>query len=221
MNDPALELRGLRKRFDGLTAVDDFSVKLDQGELVAVVGPNGAGKSTLLNLVSGLLRPDEGKIRVYGQDVTSSPAHEIAEKRLARGFQVPRLIDDISVTENVLLGRPRGFRDGLFAALTATWRLDRNEHEEAASAALERVGMAEFGSKCASDLSFGQRKLVMLAGLMAMEPKVLLLDEPAAGLSPERQDAMADILRGVQGDGNLVMFVEHNPVFVRDRKSVV
>ena len=188
-----LEARGLSRRFGGLVAVADVSLELRPGRAHAVIGPNGAGKSTLVNLLCGTLRPDEGTIFLNGTDITSLPDWRRARAGIGRGFQRTNLFPAMTVSENARLAA-QGAVHG--------WRLLRGAQDDAgtrdhAAAALEQVGLTEVAGDLADTLSHGQRRLLEIALVLATSPRVLLLDEPLAGLGAEETAPVVALLRGL------------------------
>jgi len=216
---PTLEAIGLSRRFGGLRAVTDVSLDLAIGELHALIGPNGAGKSTLVNLLAGELAPTGGTIRIDGRDVTGWNNQRIARAGVGRSFQRTNLMQQMTVLENVRLAAQ--------AAMPARHLLRRAGREVAlvrqARAALERVGIATEPDRVAGTLSHGQLRQLEIGVALATQPKVLLLDEPLAGMGPEESDVMAGLLRELARD-HAVLLVEHDMdvVFrVADRMTVM
>ncbi len=208
-----LEARGLGRRFGGVVALEDYALELHEGDLLGLIGPNGAGKTTAFNLLSGVLRPSAGSIRFGGREVTGWPTHRIARLGIARTFQNVRLFSDLSVLDNVMAGLHARHGAGLLATALATPSLCRRERTiaERARAALDFVGLGELAGQRASDLAYGQQRLVEIARAIATEPVVLLLDEPAAGMNPSETDALAALLRRLHGDlGMALLVVEHD-----------
>ncbi|MBS0374739.1 MAG: ATP-binding cassette domain-containing protein [Proteobacteria bacterium] len=208
---PVLEARGLVVRYGGVCAVDGVSLAVAAGEVVGLVGPNGAGKSSLFDALAGDRRPDSGEIRLGGTRIE----HEGAEARLGRGmgrtFQVPRPIGSLSVLENVMLAAPGQAGEGVLASLCAPARVRAAERRLAARAAelLDDVGLDGHADANAAHLSVGQRKLLDLARLLMAEPRVLLLDEPMAGVHPATAERLGERLTALAADGRAVLFVEH------------
>ncbi|MBU6499699.1 MAG: ABC transporter ATP-binding protein, partial [Rhodospirillales bacterium] len=212
------ETRGLARRFAGLLAVDNVDLAVDEGSIHAVIGPNGAGKTTLFNLISGLVAPSEGRIAFAGADITRRPASARAGRGIARTFQNIRLFAAMSVLENVLTGlHPR-----LHASLGAiVLRRRRFRAEEAhavarARAALDLVGLAPVADAPAASLSYGDQRRLEIARAMAGAPRLLLLDEPAAGMNPAETMALAALLRRIRDGGTTLLLVEHDMGFVME-----
>jgi len=205
---PALRCEGLTRRFGGLTAVADVALALEVGELHAVIGPNGAGKSTLVNLLSGTLKPSAGRVMLSGEDVTGWPSWRLAQAGIGRSFQRTNVMRDMTVFENVrLAAQARDFPVGrwLRAAASAAAPIAH------ARAALDRVGLAAGGM--AGTLSHGQLRLLEIAMALATGPRVLLLDEPLAGMGPEEGGRVAALLRELARD-HAVLLIEHDMDFV-------
>ena len=223
-----LEIRGLVRRFGGLTAVNAIDLHVGEGELLSVIGPNGAGKTTLFNLVTGLDRPDEGQVLFEGRDITGLPAQQLAARGLARTFQHGRVFANLSVLDNVLVGahtrlravKPRmGGVPGLGALAELALALVqpaavRREEETLRREALEIVAL--FGERLAPrvdhpaySLSYANRRRVEIARALALQPRLLLLDEPTAGMNESETAEMLEIIRGLKARGQTILLIEH------------
>jgi len=206
MSEPLLQTESLAKRFEGIVATDDLTLAVAAGELHAVIGPNGAGKTTLISQLGGQLRPDSGRIRFAGNDITALPMYRRSQMGLARSFQITSLFLDLSVLDNVALAvqahAGHSFR---------FWRDARRETalRQPALAALKRVGLAERADRRASALSHGEHRLLELAMALAGKPRMLLLDEPMAGLGPEESARMVEMLRALKAELTILL-VEHD-----------
>ena len=206
MSGPLLQVDGLAKHFAGIVATDDLTLAIEPGELHAVIGPNGAGKTTLIAQLGGQLAPDAGRILFAGEDITALPMHRRSRLGLARSFQITSLFLDLSVLDNVALAvqahAGHSFR---------FWRDARKEQELRASAlaALARVGLVDRAHRVTSALSHGEHRLIELAMALAGKPRLLLLDEPMAGLGPEESARMVEMLRGLKRDLTILL-VEHD-----------
>ena len=206
MTAAALEAVGLTRRFGGLAAVSNVSLSLSVGELHAVIGPNGAGKSTLANLLSGELAPSAGAVRLGGQDVTGWPAWRRALGGIGRSFQKANILRELTVLENArLAAQARGFTPGRWLRRAAR---DAGP-VEAARAALARAGLAPWEDAVAATLSHGQLRLLEIAVALATGPRVLLLDEPLAGVGPEEGERLAALLKELSRDHALLL-IEHD-----------
>ena len=199
-----LTVQNLTKRFGGITAVDNCSFDVEEGTITALIGPNGAGKSTAFNLINGVLKPDEGAVLYDGQDITGKKPNWIMRRGISRTFQITRDLKEMTVLENVVVQSPvQGFR-GLF-------RSDMNPIEyERAMSLLDFVGIAKLANLRAKNLSYGQKKLMELAGVLMSEPKIIMLDEPAGGVNPALLETIVDRIRALHQQGITFLIVEHN-----------
>ena len=213
-----LSVRGLSKRFGGLKAVDDVSFDVREGAIKALIGPNGAGKTTLFNLISGFLRPDRGSVVFDGADVLGLPPHQIAARGLARTFQQIRLFPNMSVLENILVGRHLHSRGGFLSCMLHMpfTRKEERGAREAARGILEFLGISGLADAEAVRLSYGQQRIVELGRALACEPRVLLLDEPAAGLNIRETAEVGKLIGRIRGRNVTVLLVEHDMSLVMD-----
>jgi ABC-type branched-subunit amino acid transport system ATPase component len=213
-----LDLEAVQRTFGGLRAVDGVRFQVAAGEVHGLIGPNGAGKTTLLNLVSGLLRPTGGAITLDGERIDRLPSHRIAARGITRTYQNIRLFPALSARDNVLVGSHLRRRDPLWKRMLFLPEVRREEAEarERAEALLRRVGMAERARERASNLSYGEQRRVEIARALASEPRVLLLDEPTAGMNPAEVASIAALIREVARAGHSVLLVEHNVRLVMD-----
>jgi branched-chain amino acid transport system ATP-binding protein len=198
--------------FGGLRAVDDVSLSVAPGLVFSIIGPNGAGKTTLFNIISGLYLPEQGRVRFVDEEVTALAPEKLARRGLLRTFQNLQIFFRMSVLENVMVGCHRHEVTGVVADLfhlPAVGRQNRRTRE-AAAAALERVGLATAAERPAGALSFGDLKRLEIARALASEPKLLLLDEPAAGCNPVETAGIEEIIRRLIRDGITVILVEHD-----------
>jgi branched-chain amino acid transport system ATP-binding protein len=206
MSERLLHVENLAKRFAGIVASDDLGLNVENGELHAIIGPNGAGKTTLIAQLGGQLMPDAGRIVFAGDDITTLPMDARSRLGLARSFQITSLFLDLSVLDNVALAvqahAGHSFR---------FWRDARAENElrEPARAALARVGLADRADRVTSALSHGEHRLIELAMALAGRPRMLLLDEPMAGLGPEESARMVEMLRALKKEVTILL-VEHD-----------
>ncbi len=220
MSQPLLEITGLSKSFGGVRATDAVDLSVDAAEVHALIGPNGAGKTTLISELSGLVRPDAGSIRFAGRDITRLAAHARAHQGLARSFQITSLMAGMTVMANVALAvQARAGHSFRF------WRpaAGDQELEQPAMAALEKVGIASRAGDPVGALSHGERRQLEIAMTLASSPRLLLLDEPMAGMGPEESARMIATLRGLKGTAAMLL-VEHDmdAVFaLADRISVL
>jgi branched-chain amino acid transport system ATP-binding protein len=211
-----LEIRNLRKEFGGLMAVFDVSFDVAPGEIVAVIGPNGAGKTTIFNLISGVLPPTGGTIHLDGTLLNGLKPHAIAGLGMARTFQSVQLFGNMSVLENVMVGRHVRTSYGLLGAALGLPYARREEQmiRERGIEQLARVGLSVKAGENALNLSFGQQRLLEIARALATEPKLLLLDEAGSGLNPSEKEALEQLVRAIRDDGVTVLLVEHDVQFV-------
>jgi ABC-type branched-subunit amino acid transport system ATPase component/ABC-type branched-subunit amino acid transport system permease subunit len=211
---PLLTVQNLLKRFGGLEAVSRVGFEVKAREIVGLIGPNGAGKSTVFNLITGALKSDKGSIAFLGHDITRTGQRRIAEAGIARTFQHVKLRPSMTLVDNVLLGTYVRTRSGF---LTSALRLDRGEEERAhaeALAQLKRVGLSAQAYDHAGNLPLGRQRILEVARALAADPALIILDEPAAGLSRPEKLALADLLRGLRQEGVTVLLVEHDVEFV-------
>lgn len=207
-----LEIRSLSKRFGGLQAVDRCELDVATGSITGLIGPNGAGKSTLFGLVSGFIRPDSGEIHLDGQRIDGLPPHEVARLGLRRTFQIPRELKEMSVLENLMLVPENQFGDHIFSIFTRGTRVRREEraHATAAREILETVGLADKADTPAWQLSGGQKKLLELARSLMSHPRIMLLDEPTAGVNPTLIRHLMKVMQKVHASGITLLIIEHN-----------
>ncbi|SDR62422.1 amino acid/amide ABC transporter membrane protein 2, HAAT family /amino acid/amide ABC transporter ATP-binding protein 1, HAAT family [Rhizobiales bacterium GAS191] len=209
-----LEVKGLRKTYGGLVAVNDIDFSVAGGEIVSLIGPNGAGKTTTFNLITGVDRPSAGEVRFGSRAITNLPPRLVARLGLARTFQHVRLIAAMSVIDNVAIG---AHLRGHAGALSGIARLDRTEEArlfQEARRQLERVGLLGEADKPATSLALGQQRIVEIARALCLDPTFLLLDEPAAGLRHQEKAALAGLLRKLGDEGVAILLVEHDMDFV-------
>ncbi|MCW3474497.1 branched-chain amino acid ABC transporter ATP-binding protein/permease [Limobrevibacterium gyesilva] len=211
---PILEVAGLHKTFGGLTAVNNIAFSVAAGEIVGLIGPNGAGKSTTFNLLTGVTAPSAGSVRFAGQPLIGLPARTIARLGIARTFQHVKLVASMSVIENVAIG---AHLRGHASALDGLLRLDRAEEARLfaeAARQLARVGLADAADRPATSLALGQQRIVEIARALCLDPVLLLLDEPAAGLRHNEKAELATLLRRLREEGVAILLVEHDMDFV-------
>ena len=214
--DLACEVRGVTKSFGAVTAVDDVTLAVERGSLTCLIGPNGAGKSSLLGCISGLLRVDAGSVVVDGRDITNWTAHRRTEAGLGAVFQTTRPLEHVDVLGNAMVGCHPWTRAGFVESmLRVPWqRREERRIEDAALQALELVGLAGRADLMAGSLPLGQLRLLAVARALAQRPRVLLLDEPAAGLRAAEKERLAETLLALTGDQLTQILVEHDMGFV-------
>ncbi len=215
-----LEIRGLTRRFGGLTAVDRFDVDVNEGEIVSLVGPNGAGKTTVFNLISGVLRPTAGSVRLLGRELVGLPAHHITHQGVARTFQNIRVFPQLTVRENILLGTHHWTRSGMLGSVTfwpSTLRAERAAQAEVHTAIdLFRERLEARLDDPAFSLSYANRRRTEMARALAARPKLLLLDEPAAGMNPYERIEVAGLIRSMRDRGLTIFLIEHHMPLVME-----
>jgi branched-chain amino acid transport system ATP-binding protein len=211
-----LAVNNLRKEFGGLMAVFDVSFDVLPGDIVALIGPNGAGKTTIFNLISGVLPPTAGTIHLKDNLLNGLGPHAIAGLGLARTFQSLRLFGNMTVLENIMVGRHVKTGYGLLDAALRLPRARREEHmmRERAMEQLDRVGLAEKAHENTMSLSFGQQRLVEIARALATEPQLLLLDEAGSGLNQPEKEELCTLIHSIRAAGTTILLVEHDMQFV-------
>jgi ABC-type branched-subunit amino acid transport system ATPase component len=209
---PMLAVDKLTRRFGGLAALEDVSFDVPTGSICGLIGPNGAGKTTLINVVSGLVAPTSGRITVGDRNVTGWPSHKVAAAGVGRTFQNIRLFNDLSVLENVMVGWHLRRHATLIESLLGLPRARREEKEarEVALGLIRRLGLERLASTEAGALSYGDQRRVEIARALALGPKLLLLDEPAAGLNAAETASLGDLLRSLGTDGVTLLVIEHD-----------
>ena len=199
-----LATRQLTKSFGGVRAVDGATVEFQHGRVNALIGPNGSGKTTFFNCVTGMIRPDAGTVHYRGRPITRAPAHRVAAAGIGRSFQLCRVFPRMSVLENVLVAHRGGGLAGLLRRAHSATEIER------ARGWLRRVGIDHLERAEARDLSYGQQKLLELAGVLMGEPETIMLDEPAGGVNPALIDRIAALVRELNAEGRTFIVVEHN-----------
>jgi branched-chain amino acid transport system ATP-binding protein len=209
----ALEVKGMTRRFGGVTAVDGVSFAVDRGEVFGIIGPNGAGKTTLFNLVTGLTPPTSGTLLHDGTDITTARPHQVARRGIARTFQNIRLFPELTALENVMIGRHCHTRSGLFSGVLGLGPAGAEERavRKRARELLALMGIAGRADVKARNLPYGDQRRLEIARALALEPQVLLLDEPAAGMNPNEKTALTDFMRRLRVDFDLtLLIIEHH-----------
>ena len=213
MATPVLEMQNVEKNFGGVRAIDNFSVMLEPGKIHGLIGPNGAGKTTIFNNITGIYAPDSGKIIFNGTDITGSAPHRVAQLGIGRTFQNIRLFSNLSVLSNVVIASNLDATYNLADAMFKTKKYkEREKHlEEKAMDLLEVVGLADKANEQASSLPYGHQRKLEIARAMALDPKLLLLDEPAAGMNPNETQELMDTIRFVRDHFNMtILLIEHD-----------
>lgn len=207
-----LETKDLTVKFGGLTALDAVSFDIRRGEILGLIGPNGAGKTTCFNAITGVYRPSSGSVTFDGAPLGKIKRHQITRRGIARTFQNIRLWGEMTALENVVVGTDARHKTSVPGALIRTPRHRREEKDaiERAAALLQFVGIAHRGEEKAKNLSYGDQRRLEIARALATEPKLLCLDEPAAGFNPSEKAALIDLIRAIRDDGYTVLLIEHD-----------
>jgi neutral amino acid transport system ATP-binding protein len=199
-----LELAHLRREFGGVQAVRDCTFRVEQGAITGLIGPNGAGKTTVFNLITGLIPPSAGTVEFQGRDITGLRPHRITRAGIGRTFQITRELGAMTLLENVVIQSPAGGLRGLIG------RSILDEERSRAIELLDFVGLAQLADEHAGNLSYGQKKLLELAGVLMARPRLIMLDEPAGGVNPRLLEDIVDRIRELNSDGVTFLIVEHN-----------
>lgn len=209
---PLLAASGLYKSFGGIQAVNNASIEVAQGSITGLIGPNGAGKTTLFNLLSNFIRPDRGRVIFDGEPIHHLPSHHIARMGMVRTFQVARVLSRLSVMENMLLAAQHQMGENFWSAFFSSPQIKKEERQlrEQAMVILESVGLAHKAKDYAGSLSGGQRKLLEMARALMTQPKLILLDEPAAGVNPALIQQICDRIVTWNQEGMTFLIIEHN-----------
>jgi branched-chain amino acid transport system ATP-binding protein len=213
MPEELLSIVGLTKRFGSLAAVDQLDMVVEPGQICGLIGPNGSGKTTVFNLVSGVLRADEGQVSLAGRDITGSRPHQIARLGMMRTFQRAWIMPQLTCAENVMLGMHSTTRLDLFGTyLRVPWTASAQERRCGAQARelLELVGLADSADRLAGDLVWVEAQLLQIARALAASPKILLLDEPTAGMGGHETERVRELVRQVNANGVTVLLIAHD-----------
>ena len=207
-----LELAGVTQRFGGVVALSGVELSVPEGAIFALIGPNGAGKTTVFNLITGVYTPTEGEVRFGGRKISGRRPHEVTGSGVARTFQNIRLFDNMSALENVMVGADARHRTSVFGAALGLPRHRREEKQghDRGMELLDFVGVSGVAEETAKNLSYGDQRRLEIARALATEPRLLLLDEPAAGLNASEKLALADLIRRIRDDGRTVFLIEHD-----------
>ena len=212
MNPVMLKVDGVNKRFGGLQALADVGIEIGQGQIYGLIGPNGAGKTTFFNVITGLYTPDTGSFVLDGARYEPKSVHSVAEAGIARTFQNIRLFPDMTALENVMVGRHVRSRAGVIGAIFHTKAQQAEEADilARATALLDFVGLARYASVQARTLSYGDQRRLEIARALATDPKLLALDEPAAGMNATEKQALRALLERIQAQGRTILLIEHD-----------
>ncbi|MCC5910486.1 MAG: ABC transporter ATP-binding protein [Clostridiaceae bacterium] len=207
-----LEVNNLTMAFGGLKAVNNISFHMEEGEIISLIGPNGAGKTTFFNMLTGIYIPTEGSIVFNGKNITGTAPEKIIKEGIARTFQNIRLFPHMTVLENVLVGMHSRSHNGLFHSLFRTKKFYQEEKRNAykAKELLATVNLADKCNEYAKNLAYGQQRRLEIVRALAAQPKLLLLDEPAAGMNPQETEALMKYIRGLKDKGATILLIEHD-----------
>lgn len=210
-DSPLLEVEDLKKSYGGVKAMDGVSFTVQRGSITGLIGPNGAGKSTALAVIGGFVRPTDGRIRFDGLDITRQPMHDRARQGLVRTFQMARVFGNLTTIENLVVAAPQQRGETVSGIIFGKrhWRAQEGQLVEAARSMLDTFGMADKADELARNLSGGQKRAVEIMRALMMKPKLLLLDEPMAGLSPSLSRQLEDVLLELAAGGLSLLLVEH------------
>ncbi len=211
-----LKVSNLNKNFDGVVALKNFSFELRENEILGLIGPNGAGKTTFFNVLSGFIKPENGKVEFIGRDITGFSSHKIVSKGISRTFQDLRLIRQIPVIDNILLSFNHQSGENVFTIFLnqKSWQQIEKTDKEKALELLENAGIKEKAFDLANDLSYGQQKLLSVTCCLASDAKLFLLDEPIAGINPEMREKILKIISELTSKGKSAIIIEHDMDFI-------
>ncbi len=223
---PVLDVRGVSKRFGGLQALSDVGIRIEPGQIYGLIGPNGAGKTTFFNVITGLYAPDAGTFALGGQPYRPSAVHEVAQQGIARTFQNIRLFAEMTALENVMVGRHVRTQSGLVGAVfrTARFRSEERAIAERAQQLLDYVGIGRYANFRARTLSYGDQRRLEIARALATDPKLIALDEPAAGMNATEKTVLRELIDRIRRDGRTILLIEHDVKLVMglcDRVTVL
>jgi branched-chain amino acid transport system ATP-binding protein len=226
MADVMLQISGASKRFDGLQALSDVSLSIERGQIYGLIGPNGAGKTTFFNVITGLVSPDSGTFTLAGQPYQPTAVHEVARIGIARTFQNIRLFSDMTVLENVMVGRHIRSHSGLWGAIfrTPSFKAEEAAIAQRAHELLAYVGIPALADYKARTLSYGDQRRLEIARALATDPQLLALDEPAAGMNATEKVQLRGLIDQIRRDGRTVLLIEHDVQLVMglcDRVTVL
>lgn len=218
MSEPLLTIKGIIKRFGGLTALNDISLSIEPGEVYGLIGPNGAGKTTLFNVLTGLYMPDQGVFSFNGQNLFRAKPHKVVASGIARTFQNIRLFGEMTALENVMVGRHIRSHSGVLGAVLRDKRTRQEERaiQEKAFQLLDYVGITDVAGEHARNLSYGHQRRLEIARALATEPLLLALDEPAAGMNPRETDELKMLMGKICASGVTLLLIEHDVKLMMD-----
>lgn len=207
-----LKIEGANKRFGGLQALSNVGINIKQGQIYGLIGPNGAGKTTFFNVITGLYQPDTGTFELAGKPYSPSAPHEVAKAGIARTFQNIRLFGEMTALENVMVGRHIRTHQGVFGAVfrSSAARKEEAEIRIRAQELLDFVGIGQFADRTSKFLSYGDQRRLEIARALATDPKLLALDEPAAGMNATEKLALRELLVKIKAEGKTILLIEHD-----------
>ena len=226
MSDIVINVQGVSKRFGGLQALSDVGIKIQQGQVYGLIGPNGAGKTTFFNVITGLYTPDAGSFELGGQPYKPTAVHEVARQGIARTFQNIRLFPEMTALENVMVGRHVRTHSGLVGALfrTKSFKTEEAAIARRAQELLDYVGIGRFAEYKSRTLSYGDQRRLEIARALATDPKLIALDEPAAGMNATEKVVLRELIDRIRKDGRTILLIEHDVKLVMglcDRVTVL
>jgi len=226
MSDLLLSVSGVNKRFGGLQALSDVGLQIRRGQIYGLIGPNGAGKTTFFNVITGLYTPDSGRFELDGQAYEPTAVHKVAQAGIARTFQNIRLFGEMTAVENVMVGRHVRTKAGVVGAVfrSGSQRAEEEAIRKRALELLDYVGIGRYADYQARTLSYGDQRRLEIARALATEPRLLALDEPAAGMNATEKLTLRDLLKSISGDGVTILLIEHDVKLVMglcDRVTVL
>jgi len=226
MSQTVLKVQGVSKRFGGLQALSEVSMSITQGQVYGLIGPNGAGKTTFFNVITGLYTPDGGTFELGGAPYQPTTVHEVAKAGIARTFQNIRLFAEMTALENVMVGRHVRAQSGLLGAIfrTASFKAEEAAIRQRAQELLDYVGIGSFGHYKARTLSYGDQRRLEIARALATDPKLIALDEPAAGMNATEKVVLRELIDRIRKDGRTILLIEHDVKLVMglcDRVTVL
>ena len=226
MSTPVLNVQGISKRFGGLQALSDVGMRIEPGQVYGLIGPNGAGKTTFFNVITGLYAPDSGSFELAGKPYQPTAVHEVAKAGIARTFQNIRLFADMTVLENVMVGRHVRTGSGLQGAIfrSKSFLAEEKAIEQRARELLDYVGIGQLADYKARTLSYGDQRRLEIARALATDPQLLALDEPAAGMNATEKVQLRELIDRIRNDGRTILLIEHDVKLVMglcDRVTVL
>ncbi len=226
MAETVLRVQGVSKRFGGLQALSDVGIRIEAGQVYGLIGPNGAGKTTFFNVITGLYAPDAGSFELGGKPYKPNAVHEVARAGIARTFQNIRLFAEMTALENVMVGRHVRTHSGLFGAVfrSAGFRAEEAAIAARAQELLDYVGIGHYAEYKARTLSYGDQRRLEIARALATDPRLIALDEPAAGMNATEKAVLRELIDRIRGDGRTILLIEHDVKLVMglcDRVTVL